>query len=247
MTISPPHETLIATWDHPPAVATRGTVIVVAGRGEHAGVYHRFGTRIAVDGYRVHALGDPTVDPAGVEDHLQALLTESAPVHPVVLVGSDAGALFAAGLVAAGRVDADGLILVGLPTVVPGSEPADWDAELAERTACPTHQNTLRADALVRHGTLAEELPTEWYAAAELTKVRVPILGLHGAADTISPLAGVRTQFAAAPNAELVSIAGGKHDALNDATHRTAAATVVLFLERLRLGAEAPAIAHREL
>jgi hypothetical protein len=43
-----------------------------------------------------------------------------------------------------------------------------------------------------------------------------------------------------------VSITGGKHDALNDATHRTAAATVVLFLERLRLGADLPPIAVSE-
>ncbi len=38
------------------------------------------------------------------------------------------------------------------------------------------------------------------------------------------------------PRAELVSITGAPHDVLNDQTHRTAAATVVLFLERLRAG-----------
>jgi hypothetical protein len=48
------------------------------------------------------------------------------------------------------------------------------------------------------------------------------------------------------PSGELVSIAGGRHDALNDQTHRTAAATVVLFLERLRLGVDAPALARSE-
>ena len=37
---------------------------------------------------------------------------------------------------------------------------------------------------------------------------------------------------------------GGRHDVLNDALHRTAAATVVLFLERLRLSPELPAIAE---
>jgi hypothetical protein len=41
-------------------------------------------------------------------------------------------------------------------------------------------------------------------------------------------------------------ITGGRHDVLNDVTHRTVAATIVLFLERLRLGAELPRIAIRE-
>jgi alpha-beta hydrolase superfamily lysophospholipase len=234
-----------AAWDNPPAVAPRGTVVVIAGRGEHPGVYARFGTRIAVDGYRVRALGDPTADPSGVEKQLLELLDSDDVAHPVVLVGSDAGALFAAGLLAEKRVAADGLILAGLPTLVPGSDVTDWESELAQRTACPTHQGILRADELVRHGALAEELPAAWYTVANLTKVGVPVLGLHGAADTISPLAGVRTQFAAVPDTELVTIVDGKHDALNDATHRTAAATVVLFLERLRAGV--PVIARREV
>jgi hypothetical protein len=43
--------------------------------------------------------------------------------------------------------------------------------------------------------------------------------------------------------AELVVITGGRPDALNDQTHRTVAATIVLFLERLRLGPGRPAIA----
>ena len=38
--------------------------------------------------------------------------------------------------------------------------------------------------------------------------------------------------------AELVSIAGARHDVLNDLSHRTVAATIVLWLERLRLGRE---------
>jgi hypothetical protein len=41
-----------------------------------------------------------------------------------------------------------------------------------------------------------------------------------------------------------VTIAGGRHDVLNDVTHRTVAATIILFLERLRLGADLPEIAR---
>ena len=62
----------------------------------------------------------------------------------------------------------------------------------------------------------------------------MPILGLHGSDDPISLLGQVRDRYAAASPAELVSITGGRHDVLNDQTHRTVAAAVVLFLERLR-------------
>jgi pimeloyl-ACP methyl ester carboxylesterase len=73
-----------------------------------------------------------------------------------------------------------------------------------------------------------------------------PVLGLHGADDPVSPLSAVRARYAAAPNAELISVTGTTHDALSNATHRTMAATIVLFLERLRLGAGLPPIANRE-
>ena len=68
-----------------------------------------------------------------------------------------------------------------------------------------------------------------------------------GALFAAAPLDGVPGPDAGLPTGELVSIAGGRHDALNDQTHRTAAATIVLFLERLRLGADTPAIARPEV
>lgn len=72
------------------------------------------------------------------------------------------------------------------------------------------------------------------------------MLALHGAEDPVSPPAHARAAYAAAPAAELVTLVGGRHDALNDISHRTSAATVLLFLERLRAGADAPAVAVRE-
>lgn len=43
------------SWDEPEGLAARGTLIVLAGRGEHGGVYERFGRRLAFDAYRVRA------------------------------------------------------------------------------------------------------------------------------------------------------------------------------------------------
>lgn len=243
---------VVASWTEPEGIRPRGTVVVVPGRGEHAGVYERFGRRIAADGYRVWAVSDPTVDEARTTSQVRALL-QSAPSEetgetgppPRVLVGSDAGALFAAALAAAGEPGIDGLVLAGLPTPTVGGT-ATWADELTARTSCPTHRARLDGDAAVRRGTLGTPVPREWFDRARAAAITVPVLGLHGAVDTLSPLDAVRGWYASVPGAELVSITGGVHDALNDQTHRTAAATAVLFLERLRLGAT-PIARHESL
>ncbi|GAA1855616.1 hypothetical protein GCM10009836_39670 [Pseudonocardia ailaonensis] len=241
MTVAVP---VVASWREPEGVAPRGTVVVVPGRGEHAGVYERFGRRIAADGYRVWAVADPTVDADRALGQIRALLDDATEPGPRVLVGSDAGALFAAGL--AGLPGVAGLVLAGLP-VTASAAALSWDGEVLARTACPTHQARLQGDDSVRHGALTVPPPVEWAVRADPTSVRVPVLGLHGALDTVADPGAAQEWYAAVPHAELVTIAGGRHDALNDQTHRTAAASVVLFLERLRLGADLPEIARRVL
>jgi alpha-beta hydrolase superfamily lysophospholipase len=237
-----------ASWAEPDGVAPRGTLIVIPGRGEQPELYERFGRRIASDGYRVHVVADPTLDAAV---STAQVLSQSVDVHPYVLVGSDTGALFAAGLVASGQVTgADALVLAGLPAAAePGdtdvAEPASWDTELDMRTACPTHRGRLAGSSL-RRGALYEPVPDGWTTLADLRRVAQPVLGVHGTDDPIASLAAARVRYASAPRAELVTIAGGRHDMLNDLTHRTVAATVVLFLERLRLGSDLPVIAVNE-
>jgi pimeloyl-ACP methyl ester carboxylesterase len=256
-----PDQDAVASWTEPEGLGPRGTIVVIPGRGERPGVYERFGRRFSGDAYRVHAVANPAEDAALAEEQILSLLDGP---KPVVLAGSDTGALFAAGLVASGRLPGAGaLVLAGLPTVAAPPEAeagagssadadgetaaagSSWEAELEARTACPTHRGRL-AGPVLRRGALYEPVPGGWLDGADLKAVAVPVLGIHGAADTVSPLAAARQKYAAAPHAELVSIAGGRHDAFNDITHRTAAATVILFLERLRLGTDLPPIAVRE-
>lgn len=66
-----------------------------------------------------------------------------------------------------------------------------------------------------------------------------PTLVLHGTADPVTPAADAIARFA---GARVRLVEGGVHDVLNDATHRSVAATLVLFLESLRLGPELPTI-----
>jgi alpha-beta hydrolase superfamily lysophospholipase len=250
MTLVVDQQVPAVSWLEPQGIGVRGTVVVIPGRGEQPGHYERLGRRIAADGYRVHAVTDPTADAALSTSQIARQLTGPG---PRVLAGSDTGALFAAGLAATGQVAGlDALVLAGLPGAVtagpepgPGPQPVSWDEELDSRTACSTHRGRLSAPGF-RRGALYEAVPPGWAERADLGAVTLPILGIHGTDDTVSPLAAVRARYAAAPSGELVSIAGSRHDVLNDVTHRTVAATIVLFLERLRLGAELPRIAIYE-
>lgn len=216
------------SWDEPEGLAARGTLIVLAGRGEHGGVYERFGRRLAFDAYRVRALGDASTGPAVLDEAAKLLADESLP-GPKVLVGSDTGAAYAAQL-AAGHPGVAALILAGLPTRP--WRAASWEEEAEARTACPTHRARLTNDPDFRRGAL-DGAPD----APRLDLVDVPVLALHGADDTVSPLDSARAVYDG-HGVELVTFRDGRHDVLNDALHRTAAATVVLFLERLRLSPE---------
>ena len=197
-----------AYWAEPDGIAPRGTLIVIPGRGEAPELYERFGRRIAADGYRVHVVSDPVARPALTTSQVLAITAE---VRPYVLVGSDAGALFAAGLVASGQVTGvEAVVLAGLPTAAGeqvgaglptagGGRPArpsaeSWEAELAARTACPTHRGRLAGQGL-RRGALFESVPVGWESLADLGRLAVPVLGLHGTADPVSPLDAARERY----------------------------------------------------
>lgn len=226
--------TSLRTWREPStASAARGTVVVLVGRGETAEVYERFGRRLAADGYRVVAVGQCRPAP-------QALAQLLAPLPaPHVVVGSDAGALTAVRVARAGHVDA--VVLAGLPTSA-GVHGLSWHAELDARTACAAHQQVLAQ--ATRTSMFAD---ASAIAAADLTRpddapLGVPLLAVHGAADRISPAEQAVAAYRTLGARQVALVTDGRHDVLNDAAHRTVAATIVQFLERVRLGADLPEI-----
>ncbi|WP_394553133.1 alpha/beta hydrolase [Agromyces sp. MMS24-JH15] len=225
----------VAAWDEPAGLTARGTVVVLGGRGETPAVYARFGSRIAADAYRVRALGDAAVDTDAIRAAALALLADPELPAPKVLVGSDAGAALALEL-AAGEARVDALVIAGLPT----SDAAPED--IAGRTACPGHQGVLARETTVdgRDRTLPAEL-----LGITASAVAVPVLAVHGSDDPVSPVAAAIETIRQAPRAEAHEVAGGLHDILNDVSHRSVAATVVLFLERVRLSGTAAAIVRR--
>ncbi|OHV36125.1 MULTISPECIES: alpha/beta hydrolase [Pseudofrankia] len=239
-------EATVLSWHEPSGPALRGTLVVLPGRGESPRVYDRFGLRLATDSYRVHAVTAPGDDPDRARDELLGVLEAADADAPRVVVGSDAGAAYAAHLAASGQLDGvAALVLAGLPTGSAAQPARDWDEELAVRTACGTHRGRI-SEAGVRRAALFADLPADWFDPATPGKLHLPVLGLHGRNDLLSPVVEARRWYASAPSAELVTIVGGLHDALNDQTHRTVAAVVVQFLERLRGGAGLAPIAVAE-
>jgi pimeloyl-ACP methyl ester carboxylesterase len=228
------------SYDEPTGVAPRGTLILLTGRGEPATIYQRFGRRIAADAYRVRIVETRLGDLDGTRRDVAALIEDDALPSPKILAGSDAGAVYAALL--STELEADAVILAGL--ALPdgdGPDPDDtWELELELRTACPAHRGVLAGEPGVRRGRLADPLPARLADAVD--RPTVPTLIVHGAEDAVAPAAEALGSLAGAPGVEAVLIAGGRHDILNDVTHRSVAATIVLFLERLRLGPELPAI-----
>ncbi|MFE6887706.1 alpha/beta hydrolase [Streptomyces sp. NPDC057694] len=221
------------TWRPPAPVAPRGTLVVLPGRGEHSLVYERFGRRISADGYVVHALDTtPDHDDADLLAAVTGVLG-AAPAAPVVLVGSDTGALQALNIAARTGVDVPlaGLVLAGTALKTEG-DALDWESELTARTSCPTHRQKLSEDKEFGRGRLTDPVPVHLLPAGPLPSV--PALVLHGAADPLTPLGEARALARRLPHVDFAVVRDGVHDVLNDASHRTTAAAVVQWLERLR-------------
>ncbi|MGP3776575.1 alpha/beta hydrolase [Streptomyces sp. SDT5-1] len=240
--------------DHlaPEGLLTRGTVLVVPGRGETRAVYERFGRRLAADAYRVRVVDTP--EPLGDDldaglDTLAARLAEAVdgaadgpggtPAAPLVLVGADSGAAAVAALVAdparADRLRADAVILAGLPGRVPAATEA-WDEELDVRTACPTHRGVLTDDTHVRRGELNTPVPAALLERDHDSATDLPQLLLVGDADPLADRDALAVTAEKAAAARLAVVHGAHHDVLNDKQHRSVAAEVVTFLEALREG-----------
>ena len=245
-----PVATRTASWYPSEGLLQRGTVVLLPGRGEHPGVYERLGRRLSADAYVVHVL---ELDEASDTERTASDIAQVAQgaAAPLVLAGSDTGALRALAVAAHPSAAPDALLLVGAPSTddAPsiGEAPStgDWEQQLTARTACPTHRGRLAADPLFDRTALDAPVAPELASAAEAAVPQLaalPVLLVHGEADPVSPVATARKLAARLPEAALATVADGRHDSLNDISHRSVAATVVLWLERLRAGSHRSAV-----
>lgn len=224
------------SWDEPAGGTPRGTLILLPGRGDTPASYARFGARLAADAYKVRLVPVDLEDLADATDRVGKLIADESLPSPKVLVGSDTGATLAALL--GPELPVDAVVLAGM--ALPESGGVDsWEDEVAARTACPVHRRLIAEDAGFERGALNAPLP---WTALDLAAPAKPVLVLHGAADTITAAATATAPYVGAPGAWVRLVENGRHDVLNDASHRCVAAVLVLFLESLRLGPELPEI-----
>lgn len=215
----------VESYQEPEGASPRGTVIVIGGRGESAALYTRLGRRLSADAYRVVVVADAATDADALRLQAAAVASDPQLVRPVVVAGSDSGATAALAI-----AETDSSVAAAIVAGIALSSSA-VDAPLEDRSACPVHLGLLGTAAnFSREAPVASPVPTD------LPAVTVPVLAVHGEADAITPFDTAADYYRALPHLELWQTVGGKHDAFNDANHRSVAAAIVQFLERLRLG-----------
>jgi alpha-beta hydrolase superfamily lysophospholipase len=79
-----------------------------------------------------------------------------------------------------------------------------------------------------------------------LGALAVPVLAVHGDRDRVTPPEEAEALFVHARDAETVLVVDGRHDILNDVSHRSVAAEIVQFLERLRIPGAEPILRRRD-
>jgi alpha-beta hydrolase superfamily lysophospholipase len=231
---------MIAGWDEPTGGTPRGTLVVLPGRGETSASYARFGRRLAADAWRVRLVPVDLRDLTDTEKRLAKVLADDALPTPIVLVGADTGATLAALL--APNLPVDATIIAGLALPHDGQPRWNsWEEQVDARTACPLHRRVIRDDVDFNREALDQPLP--WTSVRVIASGK-PALVLHGTDDIVTPVDEMLAVYGGREKTVVQLVEGGRHDVLNDASHRSVAAAIVLFLESLRLGTHLPAVIH---
>lgn len=239
-----------AYYRHWAAEDPTAAVVFLHGFGEHTGVYHRYGFALnaagidlwAVDQFG-HGLSPGNRGDFGTIEDSSALadqLTELAAQRgvPLIAQGHSFGSIvtlfrllddperYKAGIVS-------GAPLAPIPELLDtdtsfGLDP-DW------LSADPFYIDAMINDPLAfvdaDGATLARELDRGWDRfGAELPKLAVPTLAVHGAIDPIAPVGAVRAYADQIAPLQLAAFDGLRHDILNETEHRAVAATIIDFI-----------------
>jgi hypothetical protein len=226
-----------------PAKQSRGLFVVLPGRGDVASHYIRLGERLSFDGYTV-VVPEAPVTGIDVAVELWTSATSDSVRYPIsILIGVDVAAGFAASAVAEGLLSPTALVLAGAVTAAaPTSPTTDPSTEIQLRTSCPVHREVLATSSATPFFD-GGAIVTSWPAPD--APVSIAALIVHGAEDRLAPVEDVVDQTAQWPNRTVVTVVGGVHDVLNDIHHRTIAAELISFAERLRVDPTGPEILTR--
>ncbi len=227
-------------------------VVFLHGFGEHTGLYHRYGFALNAAGIDLWAVdqfghglspgdrGDfgSTADSSELADTLTELVEGENAGLPLIAQGHSFGAIvtltrlldqpdrYRAGVIS-------GAPLVPIPEMVDADSTFDLDPRWL--SADPFYLDSLENDPLAfvdaDSAPLARALDTAWDRfGADLPKLAVPTLAVHGANDPIAEIGAVRAYAEQLEPLQLKEFPGARHDILNETVHREVAGAIVDFI-----------------
>jgi alpha-beta hydrolase superfamily lysophospholipase len=241
-----------AYYRHWPAAEAKAAIVFLHGFGEHTGLYHRYAFALNAAGIDLwavdqlgHGLSPGTRGDFGsleasstLADALTELVTDARPEIPLIAQGHSFGAVatlcrlldspdrYRAGVVS-------GAPLIPFASVLDAD--TSFDLDPGALSADPFYLDSLANDPLAfvdaDGAPLTRELDRAWDRfGSDLPTLRVPTLAVHGTSDPIADVGGVRAYAEQIEALRLEEIAGGRHDILNDVTHRVVSKTIIEFV-----------------
>ena len=230
----------------------RATVIFLHGFGEHSGLYDRYGIALnaaGIDLWAVDQLGHGQTsgergqfgtieDSSALAEELTKLAEQTSPGVPLVAQGHSYGAVVTLFRLLENPDRYRAGIISGAP-LVPVPELVDLNTvmnlEPAGLSADPFYLDLIENDPLAFANAdsrnLTRELDRAWdRLGAELPKLTVPTLAVHGEIDPIASPGAVAAYAEQIPALEYLEFAGTRHDVLNDTTHAEVTAAIVAFI-----------------
>lgn len=247
------HESGPVYYRHWAVAEPRAAVIFLHGFGEHSGLYDRYGTALNTAGIAFWAVDQfghgqspgergelgTLEDSSALADELTALAEQEYPDIPLVAQGHSYGAMvtlfrllenpdrYRAGVVS-------GAPLVPIAELVDLNTTMNLDA--AGLSTDPFYVDLIENDPLAFTNAdsrnLTRELDRGWDRfGAELPRLTVPTLAVHGDVDPIAAPGAVRAYAEQIPALRYRAFPATRHDVLNDITHAEAAAAIIDFID----------------
>lgn len=241
-------------YRHWPAVAPTAAVVFLHGFGEHCGLYDRYGFGLnaaGIDLWAVDQFGHgrspgergqfgTLEDSSALGERLTELAEQAAPGIPLVAQGHSYGAVVTLFRLLEQPERYRAGVISGAP-LVPVRELVDLNTVLNLETSGlasdPFYLDCIDNDPLAfttaDSRVMTRELDRAWDRfGAELPRLTVPTLAVHGAADPVAAPGAVRAYAEQIGPLEYREFARTRHDVLNDITHREVVAAIVDFIGR---------------
>jgi alpha-beta hydrolase superfamily lysophospholipase len=243
-----------AYYRHWAAPEPRAVVVFLHGFGEHTGLYHRYGFTLNAAGIDLWAVdqighglspgdrGDfgSIENSSALAERLTELAERDRPGIPLIAQGHSFGSVvtlfrlleqprrYRAGVIS-------GAPLVPIAKLLDADTSFDLDPSWLSTD--PFYLDSLENDPLAfvdADGVpLARELDRAWDRfGAELPKLTVPTLAVHGEDDPIADVGAVRAYAEQIPALRLQEFACARHDILNESVHREVASVLIDFIDQ---------------